>query len=559
MFKRVDRYIPGIYIHGQYHQKNVKSNIREKAIITLIILLSCFKMVAQISPGDLSNSHSNLSGISNCTQCHVLGNKITNQKCLNCHTEILTRINLQKGYHSSPEVKGKGCFECHSEHNGKNFLLIHLDTAKFDHRLTGFSLSAAHSKTGCKNCHSGKYIENQKLKARKNTYLGVKPNCINCHADVHKGTLSSDCLSCHDADAFKQVSKFNHTTARFQLKGRHENVACVKCHKIELIDGIRYQEFRGLTFGNCTSCHKDPHSNKYGQNCRQCHSEESFLIIQGTNKFDHNKTDYKLEGKHLLVNCKACHKGKFTDPLKFDRCTSCHTDYHNSQFVKSGVAPDCSQCHTAMGFASFSFTIEQHNSGSFQLKGAHVATPCLECHKKQERWSFRNIGLDCKECHSDIHKTFIQSKYYPQENCKICHLETRWNEVKFDHSLTRFDLTGAHAIQKCRDCHFKQDDKGVVHQRFTNLPVSCTSCHIDRHFNQFEKEGITECSRCHDTENWKALKFDHNKTAFKLDGKHIDVPCAKCHKPQKEGSNVYIKYKLTDFKCESCHYSSSIL
>ena len=87
----------------------------------LALLLSCISMAGQLSPGDLSNSHSNLNGISNCTQCHVLGNKITNEKCLACHTEILSRINLKKGYHSSADVKGKQCFSCHSEHNGKNF------------------------------------------------------------------------------------------------------------------------------------------------------------------------------------------------------------------------------------------------------------------------------------------------------------------------------------------------------------------------------------------------------------------------------------------------------
>jgi cytochrome c peroxidase len=32
------------------------------------------------------------------------------------------------------------------------------------------------------------------------------------------------------------------------------------------------------------------------------------------------------------------------------------------------------------------------------------------------------------------------------------------------------------------------------------------------------------------------------------------VSCAKCHKPQQEGTLTYIKYKLKEFKCESCHF-----
>jgi hypothetical protein len=85
------------------------------------------------------------------------------------------------------------------------------------------------------------------------------------------------------------------------------------------------------------------------------------------------------------------------------------------------------------------------------------------------------------------------------------------------------------------------------------LPKSCSSCHTDKHYRQFEKNGITNCNDCHATGDWKASVFDHNKTAFKLDGKHTIVPCIKCHKPQQEGSSFYIKYKLNTYTCESCH------
>jgi uncharacterized paraquat-inducible protein A len=63
----------------------------------LIIVLSVLDLSAQISPGDLSIPHTHLEGISNCTQCHVLGNKISNDKCLDCHKEIQERISFQKG------------------------------------------------------------------------------------------------------------------------------------------------------------------------------------------------------------------------------------------------------------------------------------------------------------------------------------------------------------------------------------------------------------------------------------------------------------------------------
>ncbi|MBK9391094.1 MAG: cytochrome C [Bacteroidetes bacterium] len=518
----------------------------------LMIAFSPVLLNAQISPGDLSNAHSNLEGLSNCTQCHVLGNKVSSDKCLVCHTEIKTRIDSKKGYHASSDVAGGECALCHSEHNGKNFRLINLDTENFDHDLTGYHLSVPHAKKACTDCHSSKYITEPKLKAKKKTYLGLGQECLNCHADYHLRTLSSDCEKCHNSEKFAPASKFSHDNAKFKLAGKHTTVDCAKCHKIKVTDGVKFQQFTGIQYSNCTSCHKDPHNNQFGQNCRKCHSEESFHKVDVLTDFDHNKTGYKLEDKHLIVNCKSCHKNKLTDPLKHDFCKDCHADYHNGQFVKNGIAPDCSQCHSLKGFTSFSYTVEQHNLGKFQLRGAHEAIPCYECHKKQEKWSFRNIGVNCKDCHQDIHKTYIRPEFYPESECRKCHNEISWSSISFDHSKTGFQLTGMHVKTRMPELPF-QAKFWQYSTKFSGLPQQCSECHADKHFRQFEKGGVTTCTDCHDTNNWKASKFDHNTTSFKLDGKHVNVPCYKCHKPQKDGDVIYTKYKIKDFRCESCH------
>jgi hypothetical protein len=530
--------------------------MREKRNITVllfIVLASFLSATAQISPGELSTPHANLEGLSNCTKCHVLGNKVSNEKCLACHTEIQKRISVQKGYHISSDVKGKQCTACHSDHHGKNFQLIRFEISRFDHNLTGYPLSIPHAKKECKECHSTKNIADQNIRAKNYTYLGTGDECINCHTDYHQKSLSSDCLNCHNADSFRPATRFNHSTAKFKLVGKHITVDCSKCHRIEMTDGKKFQKFKGLEFADCNSCHKDPHQNKFGRNCSQCHSEDSFKAVKVSKYFDHNKTDFKLVDKHLAVNCQSCHKSRFTDPLKHDRCTDCHADYHKKQFVKNGVAPDCSKCHNEKGFTIFSYTIEQHKAGTFPLRGAHEAIPCIDCHRKGKEWNFNGIGINCKNCHKDVHQGIISAKYYPDANCKICHAEGRWNDITFDHSKTDFILTGSHSRQECRACHFRKESDATVTQKFSGLAKNCTECHTDNHFRQFEKNGITNCLSCHDTETWKASKFNHNNTAFKLDGKHINVACAKCHKPQQEGTNFYIRYKLKEFKCESCH------
>src|SRR5512139_2822916 len=92
-----------------------------------------YPLFAQISPGDLAQPHSALEGMSNCTQCHTLGAKVSNEKCLTCHTEIKERVDANKGYHSSSEVKAKSCVACHNDHHGRTFEIIRFDKQNFDH------------------------------------------------------------------------------------------------------------------------------------------------------------------------------------------------------------------------------------------------------------------------------------------------------------------------------------------------------------------------------------------------------------------------------------------
>ena len=110
-----------------------------------------------------------------------------------------------------------------------------------------------------------------------------------------------------------------------------------------------------------------------------------------------------------------------------------------NQFAKKGGSPDCSECHTLQGFNQSTFTIERHNSSKFQLSGAHLATPCFACHKRSEKWSFREIGEKCIDCHKNIHEPYLDKKYYPGASCISCHNSSRWNEILFNQH--RFSCT----------------------------------------------------------------------------------------------------------------------
>jgi len=531
----------------------MKKGIEYITLTSLSLLILMLLVSAQISPGKLAESHAHLEGLSNCTKCHVLGEKVTNEKCLDCHKEIATRIKAGRGYHASAENRAKDCFECHSDHHGRKFQMIHFDADKFDHTLTGYNLHDAHAEQSCRNCHKPEFITDPQVKSKSSTYLGLDQKCLSCHGDYHQGTLSSDCSSCHDFRVFRPASKFEHQNTRFKLRGKHADTECVKCHKVSLHNGTEMQEFAGVSFKNCTSCHKDIHDNKYGQNCSQCHSEVSFLKIKQINNFNHSTTNFPLMGKHQFVTCANCHKSGYKSAVKYNQCVDCHADYHNRQFAVQGRSPDCSDCHSTLGFERSDFTIERHNQAAFKLTGAHLATPCFDCHKKSGKWSFREIGMDCIDCHSDIHEPYLDKRYYEEASCESCHSSNRWSDINFDHSKTNFALEGAHLSQSCRSCHFNTDDDGIQYQQFSELSSSCVSCHQDVHNGQFEDLGGTDCLKCHSYADWTASNFDHDGTAFKLDGRHKDLACIQCHRPVARAGITYTEYKLKNYACESCH------
>ncbi|MBK6829532.1 MAG: hypothetical protein IPG92_01765 [Flavobacteriales bacterium] len=132
---------------------------RSRTYLIVVLSLTALAGYAQLSPGDLTTAHASLEGMSNCTQCHDLGNKVTNAKCLACHKELQSLITQKRGYHVSREVKGKDCFTCHSEHHGRKFEMVRFDEKAFDHSLAGYPLEGAHKPVDCRKCHAPEKIK----------------------------------------------------------------------------------------------------------------------------------------------------------------------------------------------------------------------------------------------------------------------------------------------------------------------------------------------------------------------------------------------------------------
>lgn len=520
----------------------------------LLLILALAKSFGQISPGELTQAHANLEGISNCIKCHDLGDKVSSTKCLDCHTEIKSLISQNRGYHSHATVKNKECIACHSEHHGRSFDMTRFDEKLFDHTLAKYKLEGKHAKTDCRDCHKPDYIKDPNLRKRQKTFLGLDKKCLACHDDFHQKTLSNDCIKCHDLEAFRPASLFDHNNTDFRLKGKHTEAKCESCHETSLRNGKEFQRFADIPHSNCDDCHKDPHQDNFVNSCSECHTENSFTEFTGRKNFNHNKTGFSLKGKHQNLDCFKCHKNT-VDPASIfndliataeNDCAKCHKDVHSGKFGN-----DCSKCHTEKGFTTMkTMDYFNHNLTDYPLEGKHVTVDCKKCHTEQ---TTKAIDFSrCSNCHKDYHQgEFMKNGLI--EDCDQCHnLAAGFNVSLYTlerHQTGTFKLEGAHSAIPCSECHLKENK-----WRFRNIGSTCFDCHDNPHGERFRRNGQTDCQRCHITDSWSPEKFNHDDTRFPLEGKHKEVACVSCHyTTYTENNKVKTNYTINRFECIDCH------
>ena len=508
----------------------------------------------QISPGKLTKAHAALEGIKNCTSCHEIGAQISEQKCLDCHKTLKSRIAQNKGYHVSSAIKGKQCISCHSEHHGVNFEMVRFEKASFNHNLTGYELKGSHKINDCTKCHKPDNIADIKQKMVKSTYLGLNTSCVTCHDDYHQKTLDNDCSKCHNFEKFKPASAFNHNKTNFALTGGHAKVDCNQCHKIEMRNGKKFQQFADVPFKNCNSCHKDPHQGEFGTDCKSCHSTESFAKMKSTSAFNHSLTGFELEGKHKSLDCKQCHDnrvGTKGDYKEFEKskpinCLTCHKDVHDGK-----LSTDCKSCHTQQSFSIKNIRADfDHQLTGFELKGKHNQVDCRKCHT--QTYMTAPIKNDmCKDCHQDYHKGDFNAMQ--PNDCNVCHSEAGFNESSYDlvrHEKSSFPLQGAHIATPCFACHRPEGSQW----KFKNIGQKCNDCHDNIHLGFISEKFIpqNDCSKCHNSGQWSDVAFDHKQTSFDLVGKHVTINCSSCHFEVVEGKKVQ-KFVGLNQQCVSCH------
>lgn len=187
--------------------------------------------------------------------------------------------------------------------------------------------------------------------------------------------------------------------------------------------------------------------------------------------------------------------------------------------------------------------------GPLSSAHARLEARCDSCHT-----SFRKTAQNgqCSACHKGVGAdiatgTRYHGKHTPARTaaCKSCHSEhkgrgyalIRLDRAGFDHALSDYPLTGAHARVACASCH-------GAGSNYRGVPRDCASCHRKRDPHRGQLGAA--CQTCHVTAAWKPVRgFDHARTSFALTGAHRQATCIGCHAGQH--------WKGLATTCSSCH------
>jgi hypothetical protein len=247
----------------------------------------------------------------------------------------------------------------------------------------------------------------------------------------------------------------------------------------------------------CESCHESTEAEKQSELCYVCHKDIRADVVSKS-------------GFHGLSPAVA---SKVVGAVAGAECSSCHTEHDGRDADITGLDPKAFE----------------HLHTNFPLLGEHGGVACTGCHATGK--PYRETPRQCGGCHAadDPHKGSLGA------SCEGCHTSKAWLQAEFDHSKTRFALTGAHGDAVCASCHRDQ--------QFAGTPTQCLACHRadDKHAGR----NGSECGACHSAMAWPA-SFEHaTVTGFRLAGKHQQLTCESCH-----SQNLAASLPRT---CAGCH------
>jgi hypothetical protein len=288
-----------------------------------------------------------------------------------------------------------------------------------------------------------------------------------------------------------------------------------------------------------------------------------FAIFNGSSLFSPGSLNARLgqalggvrSHAEIGSDCARCHPAPWEADTQAQRCMGCHADItkqlsdpasmHGVMLKNSPLA--CRACHsdhrgpeaalTNMTTGSFPHAATGYALTSHKRRVDGLAFTCTDCHGQDVT---RFDPAVCGDCHLKLDSAFLTTHDQSYgTGCRGCHDGVETISKNFDHSRAAFKIEGRHRGLVCEKCHLNAHTAADFKARL----AGCGDCHSqdDAHEGQF---GL-ECGTCHSPAGWEPASFDHNRSAFPLEGKHAEAKCADCH--------INKVFKGTSTACYACH------
>ncbi len=446
-----------------------------------------------------------------CSECHTTPSNFSVFSCIDCHEHNRTDTDEHHQGVSGYVYASDACYACHPDGTS---------SGAFNHNTSIFPLTGAHTTLNCQQCH-------------QSGYPGTPTECVACHQSNYNTAanpshtvlaISTDCVSCHSTNPNWEPALFPQHNQYFELIGRHAEISqnCTACHNGNY----------NSTPDQCQGCHINAYNNAQNPNhiaagipvtCESCHN--SFAWIPST--FNHTSTGFELVGQHASIACSSCHEGVITGLSP--ECISCHQENYNTapNHVAQNYPTTCQMCHNSVAWNQVVFN---HNNTNFPLTGAHISTPCSECHTT----GYTGTTTVCSECHQAAYNGSINPSHTAlaiPTTCQTCHTTNpNWEPATFPIHNNYYALVGAHAAiaTQCFTCH---------QGNYNNTPNTCDGCHHDDYIaatnpNHQAAGFPLACETCHTQNAWSPSTFDHDGLYFPIySGNHQGRwnTCYDCH------------------------------
>lgn len=549
-----------------------------------------------------------------CAKCHRNADALLLAKG---DTRYLGLAQTCSGCHEDPH-EGKFDANCASCHGQVSFTSLdnfrHTEEFPLLGRHAGLRCEQCHAKEGphavetvgarsysappraCQDCHASPHTERFVVDVAASLSIAPRASCGECHSD-HDGSF--------DAGGARMRPEL-HVASGFELVGGHAKSQCADCHGDALAAGAPAESsfqarHPGTRAQDCASCHASPHGAQFDaprkSACAECHTVEHW----SPSRIDAAAhVTFELTGAHARAACNDCHQADEPRPRVFRgaprACESCHADAHEEAFSRrlSLVASEvraaggsCALCHTTGRFDAVAAEKFEHAHWTeFALGGAHAEAACEACHPRSAApdefgRTFGRVAspsdvptTHCANCHRDAHRGAFDSLAVvdvKSGRCAQCHGVERFRPAlaSFEHSLTGFELNGAHLQASCESCHGSPRDArtseralGFVAEHVRGPANACSSCHADAHGGWPRRADPAapagDCGACHTSTSFSQLDraaFEHAKWAgFPLEGAHGATACEACHVPRPTADEVGRRFgRAAGTDCSACH------